>query len=92
MSTPDPRPFIFQQLDGQWQKLAAVMLWKFAKETPLILSTRDFEEFRAWMAVGDKQFLTWGHVDSIELRLIPRADAERLVAHVEAQGGGAERS
>lgn len=37
------------------------------------------------------QLLTWGHKDSIELRLVTPERAKALAEHVENQGGRVER-
>lgn len=80
---------ILDQLDGQWQKIAAVLLFKLSRDTPVTLTLKDFEAFREWQAIVDQQFMTWGHYDSIELRFMKIAEAQRLSEHMNAIGGAA---
>lgn len=87
----DPRAFILQQLDGHWQKIAMALMFKLSREKSVVLTTKDLQALATFIADGDKQLLTWGHRDSIELRIMKREDAERLAAHVESQGGRMER-
>lgn len=60
------------QLQGRWQKLAVVLLWKLAKDgCTLMRYDRD-------AVPADKVLMAHGHKDDIEYRLIPRAEAERI--------------
>lgn len=85
----DDRPLILQQLDGQWQKLCAAVLYKLSRGAPVLITTRDLEELYDFMQTH--QLLTWGHKDSIELRLVTPERAREIAAHVEAQGNQTER-
>jgi hypothetical protein len=80
------RAAVLDQLEGQWQKIAALLVWKLAGDKPVIIGIKDFEELERATAAG-KVFMTWGHYDSFEFRIIDKADAERLADHVERKGG-----
>lgn len=84
---PDDRAFILQQLDGQWQKIAMALMFKLSREQPVVITTGDFQQLAEYIADGDKRLMTWGHWDSIELRIMKKADALRLARQVEDLGG-----
>lgn len=71
----NPDSAILQQLDGQWQKIAAVLVWKLARNG-VTLTVGDFASFPK-----DHALYTHGHRDSIDFKLVTMADAERLAAH-----------
>ncbi len=83
----DDRAFILQQLDGQWQKIAMCLLFKLSRDEPVVITTEDFKRLTEYLADGDKQLLTWGHADSIELRIMKKEDALCLARQVEGLGG-----
>lgn len=83
----DERAFILQQLDGQWQKIACALMYKLSRESPVIITHKDLAELQAYMRDGDKHLLTWGHADSVELRIVTLEKARELAAHVESIGG-----
>lgn len=84
----DERPLIFQQLDGEWQKLCAAIIYKLSRNAAVVITLRDLEELAEFMQTH--QMLTWGHSDSIEFRLVTPERARELAAHVESLGGRAE--
>ena len=84
---PDDRALILQQLDGQWQKIAMALLFKLSREQPVVITQDDFAKLAEYIADGDKQLMTWSHWDSIELRIMKKADALRLARQVESLGG-----
>lgn len=86
----DDRPLILQQLDGHWQKLCAAVIYKLSRGSPVIITNRDLEELIEFMQTH--QLLTWGHKDSIELRLVTPERAKALSEHVESLGGRTERA
>jgi hypothetical protein len=61
-----------QQLQGRWQKLAFVLLWKLAKDGCVLMNyDRD-------AVPADKVLMAHGHKDDIEYRFVPRAEAARI--------------
>lgn len=83
------RALVLDQLEGQWQKIVAVLVYKFAREKGVLLTVKDFLEFEKYMI--NRQLLTWGHYDSFEFRLVTPEEAERLAKHVESIGGKAKK-
>lgn len=60
------------QLQGRWQKLAVVLLWKLTKEGCVLMGyDRD-------AVPADKILLAHGHKEEIEYRFVPRAEAARI--------------
>lgn len=60
------------QLQGRWQKLAIVLLWKLAKDG-CVLMRYDRDAVPA-----DKVLLAHGHKEDIEYRFVARAEAARI--------------
>lgn len=60
------------QLQGRWQKIAAVLLWKLAKDG-VVLTRWDRDQVPA-----DKVLLAHGHAQDIEYRFCPRAEAAAI--------------
>jgi len=58
------------QLQGRWQKLGVVLLWKLTRDEGVILTRADREALPA-----DKKMLTRGTHDAVEFRFIPTAEA-----------------
>lgn len=73
----NPDSAILQQMDGHWQKLCALLVWKLARQGV----TLTHEEIKQCTSEGELILLTHGHYDSIEFRLVTPAEAERIVAH-----------
>lgn len=62
------------QLQGRWQKLAVVLLWKLAKDG-CVLTTWDRDQVPA-----DQTLLAHGHAQDIEYRFVYRAEAQLIAA------------
>jgi hypothetical protein len=60
------------ELQGRWQKIAVVLLWKLAKNG-VTLTQADREAVPA-----DQRLLAHGHADDIEYRFVPHAEAVRI--------------
>lgn len=84
--TKDQRALVLDQLEGQWQKIAAVLVWKLGRDLPVIVTAKDFADIQAESNAG-KVFMTWGHYDSFEFRWMVKSAAEKLADHVERKGG-----
>lgn len=61
------------QLQGRWQKLGVVLLWKLTRDEGVVLTRADREA-----VPGDQKLLTRGMHDAVEFRFIPTADAIRI--------------
>ena len=61
-------------LEGRWEKIAVVMLWKLQKHGVTLTS---------WDLKGvpyDQTILASGHAEGVEFRFMPRSEAQRLTA------------
>jgi hypothetical protein len=76
---------ILGQLEGQWEKVAALLVWKLAREKGVTITFKDMEQCHADGLV----FMTWGHFDSIDFKMITPEAAKRLADHQETQKGTA---
>jgi hypothetical protein len=61
------------QLQGRWQKLGVVLLWKLTRDEGLVLTRAD-----RTAVPGDQKLLTRGTHDAVEFRFIPTAEAIRI--------------
>lgn len=62
-----------EQLQGRWQKLGVILLWKLTRDEGLTLTRADREA-----VPSDKKLLTRGFKDGVEFRFIPLAEAARI--------------
>jgi hypothetical protein len=60
------------ELQGRWQKIACVLMWKLAKDG-ITLTPKDLAA-----VPSDRILLAHGHADDIEYRFVPRAEAKRI--------------
>lgn len=77
----NPDSVILQQVDGHWQKLAALIVWKCVGRGTVTITAEDIQGCAAAFAPGPPTLLTHGHADSIEFRLVDEAAAKRLAEH-----------
>jgi len=85
----NPDSAMMQQVDGHWQKIAALMLAQYLKDTGrtcLMITTPAVEDFDTR---EDNVLLTHGHYDSMEFRLVTPSAASELVAYDAAVSGKA---
>jgi len=85
------RALVLDQLEGQWQKIAAVLLWKLSKDKHVTIGTKDFADIQRATDAG-QVFMTWGHYDSFEFRWMDQKAAEKLSDHVDSLGGASRRT
>jgi hypothetical protein len=85
--TPDSS--VLQQLDGQWQKIAMMLVWKLRGREMVRLTHADMEAFAREFAPGLPVLYTHGHSDSIDFTVIDEAAAIKLAAHEKTQQGHA---
>lgn len=73
---------VFDQVDGQWMKLLALVVWKLAPNG-VALTAADIASFPA-----DRALVTHGHRESIEFKIVTEEEARRLAAHDAATNRG----
>lgn len=67
-----PTPAGLSTLEGRWEKIAVVMLWKL-KKSGVTLTQWDHD-----CVPNDRQILAHGHRDGVEFRFMPNKDAAVL--------------
>jgi len=71
---------ILQQLDGQWQKMAMLLLWKLAGRKVVRITGEDMARCAKEFAPGAPVVFTHGMSDAIEFSIV---DEERAKAFAE---------
>ena len=77
----NPDSTVLQQVDGQWQKLAILILWKCAGRNVVRITAAEIAALKAEFAPSGPVIFTHGMHDAFEFSLISEDDAKRLVAH-----------
>lgn len=80
---------VLDQVQEHWQKLMAVVLWKYHKGATLTLNVADFQAYQRDFEAGNALMFTHGHVDSIDLAIITAERAAVIAEHQKTQGGTA---
>lgn len=84
----NPDSAVLQQVDGYWQKLAALILWKTVGAGHVVkVTAADIEAMGAHFTPGEATILTHGHVDSIDFSLVSSERAAAIAAHDAAMHG-----
>ena len=73
---------VFDQVDGQWMKLLAMVVWKLAPKG-VEITAADIASFPP-----DGTLVTHGHRESFEFRIVTEEEAKRLAAHDAATNRG----
>jgi hypothetical protein len=77
----NPDSTILQQVDGEWQKLAMLILWKLTEGKPVRITADDMAACRKKFEPGIPVILTHGMHDAIEFSIVTLEDAERIGRH-----------
>lgn len=85
--TPDSH--MLNQIDGQWEKLMAFVVYKLCGKDPVIITVKDMEQMAKEFAPGIPVLVTHGHYDAIEFRIVDEAAAARLTDHEKSMEGSA---
>lgn len=85
----NPDSVVLGQLDGQWQKLAMMILWKFNKGEPVTITAHDMESMINAHAPGLPVLMTMGAIDGITFQVIDEKRASVLAKHDAQQRGTA---
>ena len=72
----NPDAAILQQLDGQWQKICALLVWKLARQG-VTLTHKEIDECTA---EGELILLAQGHYDRFEFKLVTPEQAAVIMA------------
>lgn len=74
----NPDSVVLQQVDGQWQKLAALILWKCVGTGKVVITAEDMDAMAENFAPGMPCVFTHGKAESLEFSLVTEAEATRL--------------
>jgi hypothetical protein len=84
---------ILDQLDEQYQKLLAILVWKLQRDgshpNGVTITHKDLVAYTEANARGEAVFLTHGHFDSIEFKSVTKQRAAELAKWDAAQKGNA---
>lgn len=89
MTNLTPDSAVLQQVDGQWNKLAALILWKLAGREKVKVTHLDIARFNKEFAPSMPVLLTHGHSDSIDFQIVDTETAVRLADYDKTMGGTA---
>jgi hypothetical protein len=85
----NPDSVILEQVDGQWQKLAMLILWKLNGKGVVRITAEDMKACREQFEPGIPVIFTHGMSDAIEFSIVDEAQAARLAAHDATMRGAA---
>lgn len=77
----NPDSTILQQLEGHWQKIAMLILFKCKGRDRIKITHDEIARCMTEFAPGAPVLLSHGHSDSIEFQVIDEESAHRLAAH-----------
>lgn len=80
---------ILDQVQEHWQKLMALVLWKFYRGETVKITHADMVAYQRDFDAGKAFLLTHGHYDSIDLAIIDAEAARALSEHQQTQTGHA---
>ena len=72
---------VLDQVDGQWQQLAMLILWKTSGRNVVKITAKEIEEFRKQFEPGIPVIFTHGHSDSIEFSIVDEKQAQKIAQH-----------
>ena len=84
-----PDSAVHAQLEGQWQKVAMLLLWKLAGREPVRITGEEMARFREEFAPGIPVLFTHGTGVALEFRLVDEASAQRILEHERSMRGTA---
>lgn len=84
----NPDSTILQQVDGEWQKLCAFILWKTSGTGVVKVTIDDMRRMAEQFKPGFPVIFTHGHADSIEFSLVTEERAKVLAEYDAAQNKG----
>lgn len=79
--TINPDSVVLSQLQGHWQKMAMLILWKLNGRQPVKITAEDMMRFNAEFAPGIPCLYTHGHSDSIDFQIVDEERARALAVH-----------
>lgn len=84
----NPESSILQQVDGEWQKMCAFILWKTVGRGVVKIDIEDMKRPAVEFHPGFPVIFTHGHADAIEFSLVTEERAKVLAEYDAAQNKG----
>lgn len=82
----NPGATLNAQLNGHWQQLMAVLVWKLAKDG-VTLTAAEIGEYSDLAHRGEAVLMTYGHSDSIDLKIVTAEAAREIATYDQSQVG-----
>lgn len=80
---------VLDQMEGKWQKMLTLIIWKLrGKDQVIRITVDDMLRFEKQFAPGMGTLFTRGTLDSFEFSVVDTATAEKIAAHAKNQSGG----
>lgn len=90
MNKINPDSEVLGQVDGYWQKIAMMILWKtVGKGVVVKITAEDMQALAKEFAPGTPVIFTHGKSDALEFSLVTEEAAHRLAAHDKKMRGTA---
>ena len=80
---------VLQQLEGQWKKIAMILLYKLKGRETVRLSLKDITAMTEAFAPSLPVMFVHGHHDGFDLQLVDIESANRIAAHEASMRGSA---
>jgi hypothetical protein len=77
----NPDSVIVNQMEGHWQKLLMLVIWKLSPDKPVRITSEDMLAVESYFAPSIPHIFTHGTHDAIELSLVTEEQAHKIVAH-----------
>lgn len=85
MTSPNvlnPDSVVLNQLDGHWQKIATLIVWKLAgANTPVSISMEDMKQLEKEFAPDGPALFTHGKHDAFEFSVVSMRKAQELAEY-----------
>lgn len=76
---------VIDQLEGQWEKIVALLMWKLNKGALTSLTAKDIEAYHA----SELVLFAHGHADGFSFRLVTHEEAQHLAENETSNRGRA---
>lgn len=85
----NPGSMVMSQMEGHWQRIAILLLWKLNKGNVARITVEDIKSLNRKFAPNAPILFTHGTVDAMEFSLVTEGRAKVLAEHDKTQQGSA---
>lgn len=82
----NPQGQLAKDMEGEWQKMASLILWKLSKSEPVTLSPSDIEDFMKAFAPHDPVLIVKSTAAGITFQIIDNVTAMAITTIFKAKG------